>query len=343
VSDYPKAVTVERDSPMNLHRARIPLFPKRTMCAGILTLLTLPAAGAAQEKPGTIEGVVVDRVTGQSVSSAVVAVTPNDFTVYTGADGRFRVDAVTSGLHGLAVHAVGYADLVEPNIVVRPGDVTRVTLQLDPASSSGPRAGGQTAGAPPNTAHKSKIPFGVGIGVAAERRIAADRNASDTWGVTVLPRFIGLGLGAAIDFPWTETGAVKTLGSAATELGVIRMKPSMAGVMWQQPLVPGLSADIQFVAGYSFNSVAKSDKSAVRAQVAVPQAVTDIGNSFAWETRLAVWREVGPRLGLMVAGRYLHTRPQFTFADGTQRVWKADRVTLEAGLAFTVIKAPWAR
>jgi hypothetical protein len=84
-----------------------------------------------------------------------------------------------------------------------------------------------------------------------------------------------------------------------------------------QPLAPGLSADIQFVAGYSFNSLAKSDKNAVRAQVAVPQAVTDIGNSFAWETRLALWREVGPRLGLMVAGRYLHTRPEFTFADGT--------------------------
>jgi Carboxypeptidase regulatory-like domain len=328
---------------MNHHRESIQPLPKRATLAGILTLLMLPTAGAAQEKPGTVEGVVVDRVTGQSVSSAVVAVTPTDLTVCTGADGRFRVDAVTSGRHGLAVHAVGYADRVEPNIVVRPGEVTSVTLQLEPTPSSGPRATVRAAGAPPNTADKSKLPFGVGIGMAAERRIAADRNASDTWGVTVLPRFIGYGLGPAIDFPWTETGAVETLGSAATELGVIRMKPSMAGVMWQQPLAPGLSADIQFVAGYSFNSVAKPEKRAVRSQVAVPQAVTDIGNSFAWETRLAVWGEVGPRLGLMVAARYLHTRPQFTFADGTPRVWKADRVTLEAGLAFTVIKAPWAR
>src|SRR4029450_9399242 len=156
VSDYPKAVTVERESPMNRHRARILLFSKRTMCAGILTLLMLPTAGAAQEKPGTIEGVVVDRVTGQSVSSAVVGVTPTDLAVCTG---RFRVDVVTSGLHGLAVHAVGYADRVEPHIVVRPGDVTRVTLQLDPAPSSGPRAGAQAAGVP-NTRHKSKMRFG---------------------------------------------------------------------------------------------------------------------------------------------------------------------------------------
>jgi hypothetical protein len=52
-------------------------------------------------------------------------------------------------------------------------------------------------------------------------------------------------------------------------------------------LASGLSAEIQFVPGYSFNSVASSEKNVVRAQVAVPQAVTDISNSFAWETRLA--------------------------------------------------------
>jgi hypothetical protein len=66
----------------------------------------------------------------------------------------------------------------------------------------------------------------------------------------------------------------------------------MAGTMWQ--LASGLSAEIQFVPGYSFNSVASSEKNVVRDQVAVPQAVTDIGN--AWETRLALCREVGPRL-----------------------------------------------
>jgi len=328
---------------MHRHRESIQLFSKRTTLAGLLALLIVPTAGVAQDKPGTVEGVVVNRVTGQSVSSAVVAVIPTDLAVCTGPDGRFRVDAVTSGRHGLVVHAVGYADRVEPNVLVQPGDVTRVTVQLEPATLPEPRVGLQTPNAPAPTVHKSKIPFGVGIGMAAERRIAADRNASDTWGVTVLPRFIGFGLGPAIDFPWTETGAVNKLGSAATELGVIRMKPSMAGLMWQQPLAPGLSADIQFVAGYSFNSIAKPDTHAVRAQVALPQAVTNIDNSFAWETRLAVWREVGPRMGLMIAGRYMHTRPQFTFADGTHRVWKADRVTVEAGLAFTIIKAPWAR
>jgi hypothetical protein len=97
------------------------------------------------------------------------------------------------------------------------------------------------------------------------------------------------------------------------------------------------------VAGYSFNSAGQAGNSPLRAQVAVLQEVVEVSDSFAWETRLAIWRDLGPRVGFMVAGRYLRTRPRFTFADGTQRVWNADRVTLEAGLAFTLIKAPWAR
>jgi 2-polyprenyl-6-methoxyphenol hydroxylase-like FAD-dependent oxidoreductase len=68
-----------------------------------------------------------------------------------------------------------------------------VAARTGPAS--GPGTGAQTSNGPSSVAHKSKIPFGVGIGMAAERRIAADRNASDTWGVIVLPRFIGFGLG----------------------------------------------------------------------------------------------------------------------------------------------------
>src|SRR5262245_14678918 len=114
VSDCPMAVTVGTRDPMNHHPESIQLIPKRATLAGILTVLMLPTAGAAQEKPGAVEGVVVDRVTGQPVSSAVVTITPTDLAVRTGADGRFKVDKVTSGPHGLTVRAVGYADLVEP-------------------------------------------------------------------------------------------------------------------------------------------------------------------------------------------------------------------------------------
>ena len=197
--------------------------------------------------------------------------------------------------------------------------------------------------AEPAERHKELIAVGFGIGLSGERRIASDPNASDVWGIAMFPRFIARGLGPAFDFPWTKTGVVNRLRSESPELGVIQMKPAMGGLAWQKEFGTNLSAVFQVVAGYSFNSVAASGQHPLRAEVAVPQAVVDVGDSFAWETQLSLWRELAPRIGFMVSGRYLHTRPRFTFADGSERIWRGDRVTLGAGLAFTLIKAPWMR
>jgi hypothetical protein len=90
-------------------------------------------------------------------------------------------------------------------------------------------------------------------------------------------------------------------------------------------------------------SVDHAGSKPLKVQLAVPQAVTRVDDSFAWEPRLALWYDVGSRVGLMVAARYMHTRPALTFADGSQHAWKADRFTIEAGLTFTLIQAPWAR
>ncbi len=295
-----------------------------------------------QDMPGTIEGVVVDRVTRVAVASASVSAGTSQARALTSADGRFKLDAMAAGLHDLTVHARGYTDLVQKGIRVRAGDATAVTLALERRPERSPSAT-DAAGAQAPRPHKKTIPFGIGIGLSAERRIASDANASDVWGLTFLPRFIDRGLGPALDLPWTDTSAVNRLGSSSTELGVIRLKPTMVGVLWQKPIGKQTSAEIQVVAGYSFNSVDKPGKKLLRAQLVVPQGVMDVDDSFAWETRLSVWWELGPRVGFMVAGRYLHTRPEFTFADGTHRVWNADRITLEAGFAVTLIKAPWAR
>jgi hypothetical protein len=187
------------------------------------------------------------------------------------------------------------------------------------------------------------IPIGFGIGVSGERRIASDPNASDVWGIAVFPRFIARGFGPAFDFPLTKTGVVNRLRSGSPELGVIWMIPAMAGLAWQTPVGTNVSVALQLVAGYSFNFAAASGERPLRAQVAVPQAVVDVGDGIAWETQVTLWRELAPRLGLMVSGRYLHIRPRFTFADGSERVWKGDRVILAIGLAFTLIKAQRAR
>jgi hypothetical protein len=312
---------------------------------GTLAVLTMPRSANAQgqEVPGMVEGIVVDRVTRLAVASATVTARTSGRAVFTNAEGRFKLDAIAGGLHDFTVHAPGYAVLFQKDIRVRPRNVTTIVLKLEP-HSRGSRSETLDADDPRSPQPPKKtIPFGFGIGLSAERRVASDANASDVWGLTWLPRFMGRGLGPALNLPWTDTGAVNRRGSGSTELGVIRLKPTMVGVLWQEPIGKQTSAEVQVVAGYSFNSVGKSGKEPVRAQLVVQQEVMDVDDSFAWETRLAVWRELGPRVGFMVAGRYLHTRPQFILADGTQRVWKADRITLEGGLAVTLIKAPWAR
>jgi len=208
---------------------------------------------------------------------------------------------------------------------VRSGDLVTITLELEPRSE-----------------RRKKMPFGFGIGIAGERRIASDPDTSDEWGLALLPRFIRRGLAPACTLRWTRTG-MRIPGGELAELGVLRMKPTMVGVILQEPVAKRVWSEIQIVAGYSFNSTAPSAEKLLKPHVAVPQAVADVSYSVAWEARLAIWREVGPRVGMMVAARYLHNRPQLTFADRSEHSWNADRLTLEAGLALTLIKAPAAR
>ncbi len=226
------------------------------------------------------------------------------------------------------------------SMVVLLGGLWAFTSPRSVAANGGEGTASDVPSAEPR---RKGLPFGLGIGLSVERRMASDPSSSDVWGVAPLPRFIARGLGPAFSFSRIDAGAVNARAEGSTELGVVRIKPVMAGLVWQQPLGKRTSAEMHVVAGYAFNSAGKPGRKPLAAQVAVPQAVVDVDDSFAWETRLALWRDLGPRLGVMVGARYLHTRPRFTFADGSARAWRADRVTLEAGLAFTLIKAPWDR
>ncbi len=84
----------------------------------IVTLLTLPAAAAAQLPPGPpplatgtgiIVGQVVDAATGKGVSSAVVTLAGSR-RVMTTTDGRFAFRALPEGSHNLTAAKSGYID-----------------------------------------------------------------------------------------------------------------------------------------------------------------------------------------------------------------------------------------
>jgi hypothetical protein len=50
-----------------------------------------------------------------------------------------------------------------------------------------------------------------------------------------------------------------------------------------------------------------------------------------------MWENARP--GVDITGiSYLHIRPRLTFADGSSRVWNADRLRAELGIAFTVFQ-----
>jgi hypothetical protein len=92
-----------------------------------------------------------------------------------------------------------------------------------------------------------------------------------------------------VNLSWTDTSVVNRLGSSSTELGVIRLKPTMVGVLWQEPIGKQTSVEIQVVAGYSFNSVGQSGKEPLRAQLVVQQGVLDVDDSL-----VSVFRRKGP-------------------------------------------------
>ncbi len=70
----------------------------------------------------------------------------------------------------------------------------------------------------------------------------------------------------------------------------------------------------------------------------MPGSVVSVGNSFATELSSRVWFDVTDRVSLMAGLSFLHTRPELTLSDGTRRPWSADKLRLQTGIAFTVLK-----
>src|SRR5262245_32298195 len=176
---------------MDRDRTPIHLIPRRSVvlcCA--LAIIPPQTARAEQDPPGSVEGIVVDRLTHLAVISAIVTVGASGSPVLTDAAGRFKVEAVAAGVHDLAVRAAGYADLVQPNVRVSPGQATTVTFELEPHSVPASNEAAPSTNAASPQPRKNVIPFGFGFGLSVERRIASDSNATDVWGVTLLPRFI---------------------------------------------------------------------------------------------------------------------------------------------------------
>lgn len=85
---------------------------------------------AAASERGWIEGLVVDRATQRPVASAVIFVDAIDAHVFSGDDGRFKIDSVPSGVQMLRVEASGYEPASSPELKISPRRATTITITL---------------------------------------------------------------------------------------------------------------------------------------------------------------------------------------------------------------------
>jgi Carboxypeptidase regulatory-like domain len=96
------------------------------------------------EESGALEGRITDE-TGQPVAAALLkaqhTVRQNTHTSTSGADGRYRWDALPGGIYNLYVSRRGYCSVWLRQVVVRPGQTTKrdVTLLLDTACAPSKR------------------------------------------------------------------------------------------------------------------------------------------------------------------------------------------------------------
>jgi iron complex outermembrane receptor protein len=104
----------------------------RPYCVSILMLvLSLVAAPAAAQSPGTVTGRVVNAETGRPLPGVNVVVEGTGRGASTGPEGRFSVDGLEAGPHTLRAQFVGYAPQSK-EVTVPAGGVAEVQFALTP-------------------------------------------------------------------------------------------------------------------------------------------------------------------------------------------------------------------
>lgn len=111
---------------MNTHRRRV--HSLILVASGVLCAWASP--GGAQTPSFTITGRVVEADRLNPIGGATVLLSGRRF-FFTGSDGEFRLDGVSSGPHTLTVEALGYRTY-ERNLVVSADTVLLVEMEVDP-------------------------------------------------------------------------------------------------------------------------------------------------------------------------------------------------------------------
>ena len=206
-----------------------------------------------------------------------------------------------------------------------------------------PETSGTVRTAEDNPAHRWWPPMDLAIGAGFKWQFPLEQAASNSTIVEIIGRpspraRAGLIPQGRMGMPARTTAAVSGSGDGPQGFGGLRLRPLMAGLGWVQPIVPRLSLVASGVAGYSLNSVDKTETPARASRLVLSEAVDRIDNSFAWELAGRLWYDLHPRIYLMGGASFLRTRPTLTLVSGTQQAWKADQIRIETGVAFLVLR-----
>ncbi len=101
----------------------------RTLALMLLTSVPLAAQGV-----GGLVGKVTDASNDHAIRGAEVRLDGNRFTTVTDSAGEWRLRSIPAGVHTLSINIPGYRPSTRNDIVVRPGEVTRVDARLAPVA-----------------------------------------------------------------------------------------------------------------------------------------------------------------------------------------------------------------
>lgn len=100
----------------------------------ILFLFVLFVNISAQNKIGIIKGTVIDKISKESLTGANVLIVGTTVGSSTNLDGEFEIVNVTVGTNTLRFSFIGYETIIKTDVVVRPGRITFVNVELNPTT-----------------------------------------------------------------------------------------------------------------------------------------------------------------------------------------------------------------
>jgi outer membrane receptor protein involved in Fe transport len=105
------------------------------MIKNFLYIFLIFACGlSAEDKEGSVHGLVVDKTNNEKVASALIVISNDDniYSAETDLSGKFGIEKIKPGKYKLSVTRIGYSDYVE-NILIVPGEKKETVLNISQA------------------------------------------------------------------------------------------------------------------------------------------------------------------------------------------------------------------